>query len=468
MSKEKISSQEIIDLIAAQAKISKKNADDFLKILFETIEEELISGNPVKIKGFGTFKLQWNEPRKSVNVQTGEEIILSGYNKVVFTPEAGLKDLINEPFSHLESISLDETTENQEETPQKTDELPDPLRIFNEQAAEIKDILSEIQSLSFQETKLEQEVSSEETVIELPNAEDTKEAKTVPAEQVIEEEVDEFEPEIVQPEFDLVENSDEQVQDIVEVEKEKEDAISEVQEVEPETRSILVDTPEESAPNTVSNEIPVQVNEITLGKYTSNKRRKRIGWIILVVILLGLGGSASYMYFYPPAFCWCKYRIFTDENIEIVKEKAIHVKHWFVALEEKIFGSKPTDINAVPEPDNTNISDAFSEPDSMDIPEPVDSLALLFNKRRTYTEFLGSERIHQGSRLTIMSKKYYGHKDFWVYIYEANKEKIADPDNIKIGTLIKIPKVDEKLIDANNPKCLDYARELHDLYVKQN
>ena len=82
-----------------------------------------------------------------------------------------------------------------------------------------------------------------------------------------------------------------------------------------------------------------------------------------------------------------------------------------------------------------------------------------------YNDFIASERTKAGSRLTIMSKRYYGNKDFWVYIYEANKDKIMNPDNIAVGTLIKIPKLDPRLIDATNPRCLEKARQLHDIYI---
>lgn len=79
MSKEKISSQEITDLLASKASVSKRAAEEFLKVMIATAEDALLAGEVVKIKNFGTFKLLWNEPRKSVNVQTGEEIMLAGY-----------------------------------------------------------------------------------------------------------------------------------------------------------------------------------------------------------------------------------------------------------------------------------------------------------------------------------------------------------------------------------------------------
>jgi hypothetical protein len=95
----------------------------------------------------------------------------------------------------------------------------------------------------------------------------------------------------------------------------------------------------------------------------------------------------------------------------------------------------------------------------------AESLKKLFDGPRVYTSFLGTEKINEGSRLTWISAKYYGLKDFWVYIYEANKSLIENPDRIPTGIEIKIPKLDKRLIDKNNPLCLQKAKELHDLYV---
>jgi nucleoid DNA-binding protein len=142
MSKEKLSSHEIVELLSTKAGISRKQADDFLKFLFSTIEDALLAGESVKIKGFGTFKLQWNEPRKSVNVQTGEEIILAGYYKVTFSPETQLKEAVNEPFAHLEPVVLDQNNDSVAEK-EPSESVFDQMGIFTEQANEIKDILSE-------------------------------------------------------------------------------------------------------------------------------------------------------------------------------------------------------------------------------------------------------------------------------------------------------------------------------------
>ena len=58
-------------------------------------------------------------------------------------------------------------------------------------------------------------------------------------------------------------------------------------------------------------------------------------------------------------------------------------------------------------------------------------------------------------------------KDYWVYIYEANRNIVKNPNAIKIGTKLRIPKLAPELIDATNPETIEYARYLHDVYVRR-
>ena len=97
--------------------------------------------------------------------------------------------------------------------------------------------------------------------------------------------------------------------------------------------------------------------------------------------------------------------------------------------------------------------------------EAADSLQIMFDTPREYIEFIAVVMMKEGNRLTLISKKYYGHPDFWVYIYEANSDRFTNPDEITTGSLVHVPKLDPRLIDASNPRCLKKAKELHDLYV---
>ena len=91
----------------------------------------------------------------------------------------------------------------------------------------------------------------------------------------------------------------------------------------------------------------------------------------------------------------------------------------------------------------------------------------IFNYKREYTEFVDTVTLNEGSRLTWISLKQYGHKDYWVYIYEANRDIVKNPNAIAIGTRLRIPQLAPELIDTTNPETIEYARYLHDVYVKK-
>jgi len=126
--------------------------------------------------------------------------------------------------------------------------------------------------------------------------------------------------------------------------------------------------------------------------------------------------------------------------------------------------SKPVD--EVKEVIVPQVKDSVSE-EVVAVETPVDSLQLLFDEERVYTEFIATEKVVAGSRLTRISQRHYGVKEFWVYIYEANKDKFITPDQLIPGTTLQIPKLNPVLADKDNPRCMEYALQLHDVYLKK-
>ena len=140
---EKLSWSELRRALAVRAGVSEKTAGAFLNGLVNQLINGLKSDKQVKINGLGTFKLQAVAPRKSVNVSTGEEIIIEGYNKIVFSPEAGLKELVE---SHQPSdVSLQPLVFSDQ--PNEGDFPIDPIKKLGEQADEIVGLLAEIESI---------------------------------------------------------------------------------------------------------------------------------------------------------------------------------------------------------------------------------------------------------------------------------------------------------------------------------
>lgn len=130
---DKLSWTELRRAVASRAGVNEKTAGVFLNALTSQLLRGLRADKMVKINGFGTFKLQAVAPRKSVNVKTGEEIVISGYNKIVFMPEVGVKELVERGDSKVENgKSKVESTEI------------DPLKKLGEQAEEIVDLLADL------------------------------------------------------------------------------------------------------------------------------------------------------------------------------------------------------------------------------------------------------------------------------------------------------------------------------------
>jgi len=139
MADNKLSWTELRRALIVRAGVKEAEANAFLNAFQTQLIEALRDDKQVKINGLGTFKLQAVAPRKSVNVTTGEEITIEGYNKIAFTPEAGVKELVEKSTGELgvtaEALGLNEAVPA---------EPIDPLKKLGAQAEEIVEILGEL------------------------------------------------------------------------------------------------------------------------------------------------------------------------------------------------------------------------------------------------------------------------------------------------------------------------------------
>ena len=107
--------------------LSLSDASDFIGAMFDVVSEELDdTDSSVKIKGFGTFKVSAVSARASVDVNTGERIIIDGRNKISFTPEVLLRDRVNRPFVQFETVVLNDGVDFSE-IDDEMDELSDSV-----------------------------------------------------------------------------------------------------------------------------------------------------------------------------------------------------------------------------------------------------------------------------------------------------------------------------------------------------
>lgn len=116
---EKITLPALITLLSDKTGKTKKQCEDFLREFFNTIVDTLAEGENVRVKGLGTFKVITVEARKSVNVNTGEQMEIPSHRKIVFIPAKELAEEVNSPFAMFESVEIPEEEEEEEESGEK-------------------------------------------------------------------------------------------------------------------------------------------------------------------------------------------------------------------------------------------------------------------------------------------------------------------------------------------------------------
>jgi len=503
---EKINYKEILEQFIQKSGLSEEQAKNFIDTLqyvfLQAIEQEKV----VKINGLGTFQLVWNNPRKSIDVRTQQEIEIAGHYKLSFTPENTLKNSVNAEFAHLMPREL-VLTQSKKESPieklsqqakdlkviidgiQQENNKVDEVRTNNLQTEQV-DRVGEEQSLPKQiieitETTESQEVEKveeiekvkniiveekinveeilEEIVIEKPKEKEVIEQiiEKPKEEEVIEQIIEKPKEEEVIEQIIEKPKEKEVIEQIIEKPKEKEviEQIIEKKIEQPSETQIETELDEKELAQKQSAidffyqkpEQPIEVKANTFD-YVENyefKPKKRRGWLWCLISLIVLAAAVTAFYFLKPNLA----NEYWNKTTELTKK----VSDWF---------SKPqnTDIQK-----DTVAIDTIQN--NLDTIKPIETITTtdtsIFDETRTYKEFITSVRMDRGNTLVKLAEKYYGNKVFWVYIFEANKNKIADPNKIKSGLNVKIPKLDKKLIDQNNSACLEYAHGLHDEYLKK-
>jgi len=107
----KISLQDLSSVLVERRRIGKKEASQFVNEMFYLIQKKLNEEKIVKVKGLGTFKIIDVEDRESVDVNTGDRVLIEGHGKITFAPDALMKELVNKPFSQFETVVLKDGVE---------------------------------------------------------------------------------------------------------------------------------------------------------------------------------------------------------------------------------------------------------------------------------------------------------------------------------------------------------------------
>ena len=390
---EKITLQDLVELLSEKNDMTKKNADAFLRCMFDLIEEALTNEKYVKIKGLGTFKLTEVDSRESMNVNTGERIEILGHTKISFTPDTTMKELINKPFSHFETVILNDGVEL-EDTPfdiePKVEEMADEMveKIIEEPQVEVEPVV---------EVKVE--VAEEPVVSPVVD-------EPIPVEEVsesVEEEPKEIEAAVVEepevPEPVVIEEKPVEVEEKVEpIEEEISEEVSIPEEKVEEKPEIFVP------------EAPRAENKTTF---------KVLIGIIVVLLLIILFGVY-----------WIFFR---QEKVDTNWEYTAPVKETASVVQVEEQQAVKEDTLLVSE--DTMVVQPVQEEQTMVLPEDV-----VYEITGTITTLT----LEPGQTLVKLALKYYGSKNFWPYIVQHNPDVIKDADRVPKGATIKIPKLEPK------------------------
>ena len=131
--------QELAKVLIDKKGLAPRQATEFATQMFSLILERLQQDEQVKIKGLGTFKIIRVEARESVSVRTGERVVIDSHDKVSFTPDALMKELVNRPFSQFETVMLNDGVEFADIADSATDDEADEA-IDGEEFAPVADI----------------------------------------------------------------------------------------------------------------------------------------------------------------------------------------------------------------------------------------------------------------------------------------------------------------------------------------
>ena len=404
---DKLSWSELRRALAQRANISEKDANTFLTAFNAQLLEALKTEKQVKINGLGTFKLQAVAPRKSVDVTTGNEITIEGYNKVSFVPEAGVKELV-------EKVEAGEAVE-----------ALDPIQKLGAQADEIVDILGDLGELP-KEEKAEEPVEEaapvEEPVIAEVPAEEPKEEEPVVEEPKEEEPVEETAP-VEEPKAEEPKEEEPIVAEPV---------IAEVPAEEPKEEEPVAEEPKEEEQQEEVE--PLIVSEKPAKKKNYFLRALLISFIILLILCV-----VGYFFLRKQVCEW----------FDILKEKVekIELFNKCSAPSEEVESAAAEDELVLEVPEETAEQVAESEASKAEV------------QKAKYEELLLTEEITEGSRLAWISRKYYGHPDYWPYLYDANRDRIDDPSNVPVGTQIRVPKLTKAQRDMTSSEYLRLKEE---------
>ena len=405
---ERLTIQDLTDLLAAKHSMTKKDAEAFVKEFFLLIEQALESENTVKIKGLGTFKLIDVDSRESVNVNTGERFQIKGHTKVSFSPDANLRDTINKPFAHFETVVLNENTVLEDTPIEETEEeesgeeviptvIPEPIEPQSQPKEEEKEEMSltEIQPI------VEPRSIEPQSVVVEPKTVPVEKKEIITAEEIIEQELLRAN---LKPESTIV------------LSQEGKNEMKKGAEV---AQTAIQPTPQKNIPD------------------SSVKEKSPVPYLITIIILVLLlcGGVVLFIY-YPDLFSSS-----SDKNALDMPPVTTQPVKPEVQLSDTIEQDSVKDIK--PETPKTSITPTPVVPQKKEAVTPAKTENKVIRQQPSTSVYLDSASykitgtktkytVKEGETLTRVSLRFYGTKAMWPYIVKnsGTYKRISDKNSI--------------------------------------
>ena len=275
----KLTIQEIAQVLVEKNGLEPQDAERFASAMFSVIREGLERDLQVKVRGLGTFKIIGVDARESVSVSTGERVLIQGHDKITFTPDATMKELVNKPFSQFETVVLNDGVvfDDLKDTPvseEATAEVEQPLMAAAMSMPSEQEIEQTSEALVEHEPKPESVVEPEPVVESEPVVEPESVVESVVEPKPVVEPDPVFEPEPV-------------------VEQEQEPAESESLEPEPEQEPapVIESEPEQEE----QSEQKVEADEDEIVPHSSSVWKWLLG-VLGVLLLMAASALAGYYY----------------------------------------------------------------------------------------------------------------------------------------------------------------------------
>ena len=414
---ERLTIQDLTDLLAAKHSMTKKDAEAFVKEFFLLIEQALESENTVKIKGLGTFKLIDVDSRESVNVNTGERFQIKGHTKVSFSPDANLRDTINKPFAHFETVVLNENTVLEDTPIEETEEeesgeevIPTDIPESIEPQSQPKEEEKEEMSLTEIQPIVEPRSIEPQSVVVEPKTVPVEKKEIITAEEIIEQELLRAN---LKPESTIVRSQE---------------GKSEMAKGAEVAQTAIQPTPQKNIPD------------------SSIKEKSPVPYLITIIILVLLlcGGVVLFIY-YPDLFSSS-----SDKNALDMPPVTTQPVKPEVQLSDTIEQDSVKDIK--PETPKTSITPTPVVPQKKEAVTPAKTENKVIRQQPSTSVYLDSASykitgtktkytVKEGETLTRVSLRFYGTKAMWPYIVKHNPDVIKNPNNVPYGTTIKIPEL---------------------------